>query len=137
LVGEEGIAMGIDRIGKGGGVAPPIPAPAAPASTERAARSTGVESGKVESGRVDAGRPTGNVDAAKVAPLDRFRKGEIDIHGYLDLKVEEATVHLSGLSVSELDAVRKMLRDQLATDPALADLVQHATGRAPTVPEDD
>jgi hypothetical protein len=134
--------MGIDRIGKGGGVAPPVPAPAAPASTERAARSTGVESakvdaGRVEPGRVDAGRPTGIVDAAKVAPLDRFRKGEIDIHGYLDLKVEEATVHLSGLSVSELDAVRKMLRDQLATDPALADLVQHATGRAPTVPEDD
>jgi hypothetical protein len=30
-----------------------------------------------------------------------------------------------------------MLRDQLASDPALVDLVKSATGKAPKPPEDD
>jgi hypothetical protein len=36
----------------------------------------------------------------------------------------------------QLDQIRAMLRDQLASDPALADLVQQATGRAPIPSEE-
>jgi hypothetical protein len=122
--------MGIDRIGKGGGVAPPIPT--SRVSTERLGQPSATEAARTFRPEASA-----NVATAQVTPLDRFRSGEIDINGYLDLKVELATLHLEGLSVSEMTAVRKMLREHLATDPALADLVQHATGRAPTVPEDD
>ncbi len=56
---------------------------------------------------------------------------------YLDAKVQEATAHLHGVPRAELDAIRKMLREQIATDPALADLVKQATGHAPPVPSDD
>lgn len=122
--------MGIDRIGKSGPVAPvaetpepsrPTPAGevfrvAAPAAAEKAAQ-------------VDPTR-------AASAPLERLRAGEIDLGGYLDQKVEEATSHLSSLPPVELDAIRTALRDRLATDPALVDLVQAATGATPP-PRDD
>jgi hypothetical protein len=75
------------------------------------------------------------VEAAHVA-LERFRSGQVDVQGYLDLKVDEATAHLSSLPRVELDAIRTALRDRLATDPALVDLVRAATGKVPE-PSDD
>jgi hypothetical protein len=129
--------MGIDRIGKGGGVeAPVVPTPAVGPAGKSGGAARPAEAGapfQVETKKPEAPAP---VEAGKVSPLERFRSGEVDINGYLDLKVEDATSQLAGLSANELTAVRKMLRDQLASDPALSDLVQHATGRLPTTPEE-
>ena len=66
-----------------------------------------------------------------MSPLDRFRAGEIDLRGYLDLKVEEATAHLRDLPAAEMDDIKRTLREKLATDPELVSLVRQATGRVP------
>ena len=122
--------MAIDRIGKGGGV-PPAP------------ETGGVEKkGAVEKtfhvDRSDATKATQATEATNAAsPLARLRAGEIDVHGYIDLKVDEATKALPpGLSPAEMDEIKKVLRDQMATDPGLADLVRTATGQMPKPPED-
>jgi hypothetical protein len=126
--------MGIDRIGKGG--APPtVPDTQGTGSVDK--------SGAVERPfsveRPDASRPP---QAAAVegatgsSPLARLRAGEIDVNGYVDLKIDEAMKGLEGLPPSELAEIRKILRDQMATDPGLSDLVRTATGRVPTPPED-
>ncbi len=115
--------MAIDRIGKGGGVAPPDLAPPTAAKLAETARAF----------EVNPARPEGATAIGVEPPsaLDRLRAGEIDLHGYLDVKVDEAMSHLEGLSAPELAMLREMLRDQLTTDPALAELVQRATGRIP------
>jgi hypothetical protein len=71
--------------------------------------------------------------AAPVAtsPLERLRAGEIDLDRYLDLKVNEATVHLQGLRAHELEGLRTLLRQQLESDRALANLVEQATQQRP------
>jgi hypothetical protein len=77
--------------------------------------------------------PAGELAAtlpANATPLERLRAGEIDRDGYLDLKVDDATAHLSGLHPEELDAVKTVLRGQLASDPALVELVRQATDSA-------
>lgn len=120
--------MSIDRIGKGG--APPV-VPDAGA----------VEGGKsvekafsVERPETHATEATTSVDAS--SPLARLRAGEIDVNGYADLKVEEATKGLEGLSPGELGDIRSMLKEQLVSDPGLVDLVRTATGASPSPPED-
>ena len=55
---------------------------------------------------------------------------------YVDLKVEQATRSLGGLPAAELAEIKSVLRDQLRTDPGLADLVRTATGKMPSPPED-
>ncbi len=124
----------VDRIGKGG---PPLP-PAGPTGPTRA-QETGkaFEVQKPAAPEAQGARPAAEVGATTgPTPLDRLKAGQIDLNGYLDLKVQEATAHLQGLSPVELDTIRSMLRDRMATDPALADLVKQATGHAPSVPED-
>ncbi len=111
--------MSIDRIGRGG--APPAPKPATGAE-----RARGAEAPKVFEVQLERAAPTGSV-----APVDRLRAGEVDLDGYLDQKVGEATAHLRGLHPTELEGIRATLRDQLAHDPTLVDLVQQATGQAP------
>lgn len=66
--------------------------------------------------------------------LERYRAGELDLDGYLDLKVDEATAHLGALPAQDLEAIRGALRDRLASDPTLMELVQTATGRFPEPP---
>ncbi|MGO9835794.1 MAG: hypothetical protein ACLP1X_16450 [Polyangiaceae bacterium] len=125
--------MSIDRIGKS---APPTPSPETngPSETRDPTRTFG----SLDPSRAAAARPPAAVEAPHVAlpPLERFRSGQVDMQGYLDLKVDEATAHLSSLPRVELDAIRAALRDRLATDPALADLVRTATGKVPE-PSDD
>jgi hypothetical protein len=121
--------MGIDRIGKG---APPPPPPKEVTDSPRA----------TETGRafeVNKPAPTGQaapVQATHTA-LDRLRAGEIDLDRYLDLKVDEATTHLRALPPAQLDAVKRTLRERIATDPTLVDLVRTATGAAPPPPQDE
>jgi hypothetical protein len=67
--------------------------------------------------------------------LERLRAGEVDFGGYVDLKVHEATAHLSALPPVELERIRNALRDRLASDPTLVDLLHSATGE--TLPPDD
>lgn len=122
--------MGIDRIGKGG--APPSPevaggekagpagktfevAPRDPAASTAAATSSSLEPG---------------------SPLARLRAGEIDVKGYVDLEVEAATKSLSGLPPAELAEIKRVLRDQMVSDPGLSDLLRQATGQPPPSPED-
>jgi hypothetical protein len=112
--------MGIDRIGKSGGIAPP------------ATSGSGSASRSEEAGRpfeVSKSGPTAPASEVKAATaLERLRLGEIDLEGYLDAKVDEATYHLRGLPGAELSSIRGALRERLATDPALVELVSQATG---------
>ncbi|MGO8992316.1 MAG: hypothetical protein ACLQVI_03235 [Polyangiaceae bacterium] len=121
--------MGIDGIGKGGPPAPPTPA----SGSERPERARGgeasrpfeVDPSKTAAAAVAPAAPAGT------SPLERLRAGEIDLDGYLDLKVSEATAHLKGLRAHEMEGLRSLLREQLTGDPSMVDLVEQATGQRP------
>lgn len=121
--------MAIDRIGKGATPTPEVGS----GSVDRR--------GPAESFTVDRGDASKSIDKTAPAdvssPLARLRAGEIDVNGYVDLKVDEATKGLVGLSPAELQDIKKVLRDQMATDPALVDLVRTAAGSAATEPNDE
>ncbi len=123
--------MAIDRIGKGG-VPPQVP-------DAGAVQPKGVTAAE-RPFQVDRAQGTQKADATQAldatSPLARLRAGEIDVHGYIDLKVDEATASLKGLPPAQLDEIKKVLRDQMATDPGLADLVRTATGQMPKPPEE-
>jgi hypothetical protein len=137
--------MGIDSI-RGPAPVDPHASSAEPADSARgegfeafranAARPAGAPS--AESAQLD---PTASafampaVEPVPTSPLDLVRSGRIDVARYLDLKVEEATAHLRALPPAQLASIRSTLRDRLATDPALADLVKIAAGRP--LPADD
>lgn len=125
--------MAIDRIGKGAGLPGGIPEvkPAGGASPADAPFKVDRPEGST---KVDATSATSAT--SQTSPLARLRAGEVDVHGYIDLKVDEATSSLKGLSSSQLDEIKSVLRDQMKTDPGLADLVRTATGKIPTPPED-
>ncbi|MDB4933700.1 MAG: hypothetical protein JWP87_672 [Labilithrix sp.] len=130
--------MAIDRIGKGAGLPPspeaqPAGGPSKADRTDRADAPFKVDRADATNAASPAARTDG-VDQA--SPLGRLRAGEVDVHGYIDLKVDEATSALKGLSAAELDEIKSMLRDQMKSDPGLADLVRTATGKMPTPPED-
>ena len=137
--------MGIDRIGKGG---------APPATPETQGSGSVEKKGGVEKTfsveRTEAPKQPAEVAATgaaarphemgvetdRMSALARLRAGEIDVNGYVDLKVDEVVSKLQGLRPAEIDDIRKMLRDQIATDPGLADLVRTAPGHAPAPPEE-
>jgi hypothetical protein len=125
--------MGIDHIGKKG--------PSLPPSTEPSGGGRAAETGRpfeAPAPRASASAPGPLVSPTEArTPLERWRSGEIDLRGYLDLRVDQATAHLSGLPPSELEAIRSALRERMASDPALVDLVRTATGRTPEPPHED
>lgn len=130
--------MAIDRIGKGG--APPQ-GPAAPETSGTGAAAPAGAPFKVDrpdpSTQASSTERAGNVERAGTpTPLERFRTGEVDVHGYIDLEVDKATSGLNGLPAAELDEIKSVLRDQMRSDPGLADLIRTATGKMPTPPED-
>src|SRR4051812_32212253 len=106
--------MAIDRIGKG--APPPAPETSGAGSAER----RGPTESTFSVDRTEGGAPARPVDAASAtdasSPLARLRAGEINVDGYVDLKVDEATRGLEGLSPAELQDIKKILRDQMATD---------------------
>jgi hypothetical protein len=121
--------MGIDRIGKG---APPAPPPREVTGSPRA----------TETGRafdLNKAAPTGQAAPVESthAALDKLRAGEIDLARYLDLKVDEATTHLRALPPAQLEAVKRTLRERIASDPTLVDLVRTATGAVPPPPQEE
>jgi hypothetical protein len=67
------------------------------------------------------------------AALSSLQRGELSLDQYLDGRVTDATHHLAGkISPEQLDFVKQSLREQLATDPVLVELVQRTTGSAPS-----
>lgn len=117
--------MGIDGIGKPpganiGGV--PDAAGAVPAQH--------AESFSVERGASASPAPVGAGSRVSAA-LVSVQRGELSVDQYLDGRVSDATSHLVGkLSPEQLEFVKQSLREQLATDPVLVELVQRATGMA-------
>ncbi|HYQ03805.1 MAG TPA: hypothetical protein VER96_34260 [Polyangiaceae bacterium] len=85
-----------------------------------------------ESFKLDPSAPAaggGKVSAA----LASLQRGELSLDQYLDGRVSDATSHLVGkLSPDQLEFVKQSLRDQIATDPVLVELVQRTTGSVPT-----
>jgi hypothetical protein len=120
--------MPIDPIGKKGGVPPHVPG----ATGQSGAAPT-------KAFEVDAPKPA-KVDATETVAgpnaLEQLRAGKIDVHQYVELKLDEATAHLKGLRAGELEQVRAILRDKIVQDPHLVDLVRQATGRVPTPPKE-
>jgi hypothetical protein len=115
--------MSIDRIGKGGG--PPVGDIGKAGSTP----ASGVGAQQGADFKVARAEP---VDAPAKTPLDRLQSGEISVAQYLDIRVAEATSHLDkGVSAEHLSFIRSTLREQLASDPALVELVKSATGALP------
>jgi hypothetical protein len=59
--------------------------------------------------------------------LSQVQRGSLSLDAYLDAQVERAVAHLQGQVSSERMALIKgVLRDQLATSPALAELLRQA-----------
>jgi hypothetical protein len=115
--------MGIDGIGKPGG-APPI---------DGGLGSSGVGGAAKDPFRVESSTASEVVQPSD--PLSRFERGELGLDGYLEARVEDAVRHLEGKLVPEqLEFVKQSLRDQMASDPVLVELVRRATG---TVPSDN
>lgn len=113
--------MGIDGIGK--------PPGAGIGGVGGTASKEGVRA--TEPFTVDAGAtaPAGGKVSAALSSLQR---GELSLDQYLDGRVSDATSHLVGkLSPDQLEFVKQSLREQMATDPVLAELVHRATGAAP------
>jgi hypothetical protein len=107
--------MSVDRIGKSGGgaVAPTgLPGPGSTLPTGPAFT-------------VGEGAPVTPAASVASAALEQLRAGSIDLARYVELKVAEATSHLS-LPPAQIEGIRQALRDRLAADPLLVDLVRVA-----------
>jgi hypothetical protein len=127
-------AMGIDRIGKGPPTAAPEIAGGAGAEKSGAVGKT-FEVAPREATHGASSVGPGGLDPA--SPLAKLRAGEVDAKGYVDLQVEAATKGLEGLPPADLAEIKKVLRDQMVSDPGLSDLLRQATGQAPPTPEAD
>ncbi|MBX3129128.1 MAG: hypothetical protein KF718_20595 [Polyangiaceae bacterium] len=111
--------MGIDGIGK-----PPGGAPLPTAAEAGGAAKTGAT--------FDAGRAEKPEATAEVDSLGRLGRGEITLDQYLDERVASASAPLAAsLGPEQLEFVQSALREQLATDPVLIELVRRATGQVP------
>lgn len=130
--------MGIDKIGKNTPGVGDVSGPDATSGADGAGSAKGVERSFAEvheARRSAEGAPVAVAGAS--SPLEQLRAGAIDQRGYLEARVEQATSGLRGLSDQQLEAIRLVLREQLATDPSYIDLVTQATGRPPPAPTDE
>lgn len=114
--------MSIDRIGKGPNIAPPT---------------AGEVAGPLPTGSRETFQISRTARAESTNLVDRVRAGELTVEQYLDQRVNEATSHLAGkLAPDQLAFVQNSLREQLATDPVLVDLVRGAVGAVPPPPRE-
>jgi len=126
--------MGIDGIGKKG---PPGAPPAGGAPGPSRAQPTGKPFQVDQSDKSGAAARAAEVKAAGSTPLERLRAGEIDVKGYVDAKVQEATAHLGPMPPEKLEQIRAVLRERIGSDPLLVELVKKATGHVPPPSTDD
>ena len=113
----------VDGIGK----RPPVKLPAGGADGAMRVSVPAFEGPRVEA-------PAATDAVAPTSPLERLKTGELDLAGYIDARVNDATSHLEGLGSEKVGAIREHLRSASASDPALVDLVQQATGQTPEEP---
>ncbi|HQY64781.1 MAG: hypothetical protein IPF92_08655 [Myxococcales bacterium] len=133
--------MGIDKIGKNTSGVTDVAGPDATSGADGAAGPGGAKGversfAEVHEARHSAAGTSVAVGGAS-SPLEQLRAGALDQRGYLEARVEQATSGLRGLSERQLEAIRVVLREQLATDPSFIDLVTQATGRAPPPATDE
>jgi hypothetical protein len=127
--------MAIDRIGKGG---PPAEVPKAEAGKPAGAAERPFEVRAEKAGAAGAASAASAASGVSApSALEQLRTGKLDLEGYLNVKLDEATAHLQGLLPADLEAIRHALRQRLASDPALVDMAKHATGQAPPAAPDD
>ena len=113
--------MGIDGIGK-----PPATTITGIGGVQGSDAPRGAEPFAVD--RSTPASPSTRVSAA----LSGLQRGELSLDQYLDAQVNQATQHLAGkISAEQLDFVKQSLREQMATDPVLVELVQRTTGANP------
>jgi hypothetical protein len=113
--------MGVDGIGGGGRPIPPVGGGAI-------GEAGGVE--PTAASGVEGSRGPAQTEGTL---LDRLKRGEIDIERYLDAQVDAAVAHVEGpLGQAQLDFIKGVLREQLASDPVLVELLRRATGSLPT-----
>jgi hypothetical protein len=120
--------MAIDGIGRKGPAVPPPVGPGGSPSAEPATRAFDLRTG--------ATAPASPVGATAPTALEQLRAGAITPHEYVELKVQQATSHLTMLAPAELESIRSGLRDRIASDPSLSDLLQSATGATLEPPGD-
>ena len=125
----------VDGIGKGGGVPPPAGGPKGPGGPSRP-EGTGKTFEVDKTTHAREATAVEQAGAVSSTPLEQLKTGKIDFDRYLDMKVDEATSHLEGIAPSHLETIRSMLRERMATDPELVDLVKQATGHVPSVPQE-
>jgi hypothetical protein len=66
------------------------------------------------------------------AALAELRRGELTLDAYLDFRADESVRGLRGrISAEKLELVRGEVREQLAADPVLAEIVKRVTGIEP------
>jgi hypothetical protein len=115
--------MGVDGIGRGG---------SRPIGSAGPGEPGGIASGSADPARGAAARTNAESVSGSTA-LERLERGEIDLDGYLDARVDNAIQHLEGrLPASQVDFIRQSLREELASDPVLVELVRRTTGALPT-----
>ena len=87
----------------------------------------GMAAGKLQ---VVAGATDFAKNSAPSALFERLARGELDVDGYLDARVDEAIASLVGkLPAERIAWLRGMLREQLVADPVLSERVRQVTGR--------
>jgi hypothetical protein len=115
--------MGIDGIGKPGPGGPSLPG----------AGGSGTVGGAGEEFKVTKSSTASPVEGNDA--LGRLQRGELGLDDYLDVRSAEAVRHLEGkLPPEQLQFVQQTLREQLASDPVLVELVRRATGKLPSEP---
>lgn len=113
--------MAIDRIGSGKSL-PPL-------SLEAPELTRGGLSKPERAAADPVARPE---DAARASAVEQVKDGTLTLDSYLEQHVQQATAHLDGgLGAEQLELIRGQLRQQLATDPWVRQLVLEACGQLP------
>ncbi len=116
--------MSIGKIQSGLPPVAPVASPEASAPSTAGATFKTVQR-DLEAARNESAKP---VEQTALSPLERLRSGQIQPSEYADLKVNEATDHLQGLSPHELTSIKAILKARLSTDPGLIDLFKQVAG---------
>ena len=73
--------------------------------------------------------------AAGTEALRRLKRGEMALDEYLDQQADLGVEHLKKiLSPEDLRSVREIVRDQLSTDPAVAEMIAKLVGARASSP---